>query len=116
MLAWALGGGPLAQPRLPFRSFLAFLAAPALPAVPGSRPTFAPSLPAAAGKVALLAAAAQALACRAMPAWLHGALQSLALYLFTSLGMEGAAAVAMLLSGAPVLAPFDQPYLSASLA
>ena len=114
--AWAMDRGPLAQPQLPFRAFLAFLAAPAQPATRAGRPTFAPSLPVAAAKVACLAATAHVLACHALPRWLEGVLQSVALFLFTSLGMEGAALVAMLLSGGgPVLAAFDRPYLSTSL-
>lgn len=113
--AWAVGRGPLAQPQLPLRSFFAFLAAPAEPATRAGRPTFVLSPPVAAAKVALLAASAHVLACHVLPGWLEGALQSLALFLFTSLGMEGAAAVAMLLSGGPVVAPFDRPYLSTSL-
>lgn len=40
---------------------------------------------------------------------------ALTLLLFTSLGMECAAAVACLLSGMPVVPPFNQPWLSTSL-
>lgn len=113
--AWVVGRGPLAQPPLPFRAFLAFLAAPAQPATRAGRPMFVLSLPVAAAKVACLAATAHVLACHALPRWLEAAFQSVALFLFTSLGMEGAATVGTLLSGGPVLAPFNRPYLAISL-
>ena len=113
VLGWALGRGPLAQP-LPFRPFLAYMAAPALPAPPGTA-AFRLDARAALAKAAALAAAAQALACRGLPPWLHGALQSIALFCFTSLGMEGAACVASLLSGRPARVPFARPYAAASV-
>lgn len=40
---------------------------------------------------------------------------ALALFCFTSLCLEVAAAAASLVSGMPVLAPFNRPYIAASL-
>ncbi|EFN51224.1 hypothetical protein CHLNCDRAFT_141220 [Chlorella variabilis] len=118
VLGWAMGRGPQAQPFPHYLAFLAFLVCPALPC------TVRPTEPAAgrrvqrthqfgqwepAAKVAVLAAAATAFDCLVMPHWLTGILQSLALFCFTSLCLEVAAAAASLVSGMPVLAPFNRP-------
>lgn len=127
VLGWVQGRGPLAQ-GLPFRADLAFLLAPALPALPpstgkGSRaqvPAHQFNAARLAFKLALLAASAVALECGGTPsgrvaALGRSALQSVTLYLFTSLGYEVAACQSQLLSGMPVMAPFNRPYLSSSL-
>lgn len=122
VLCWVMGRGPLAQTRPLAGTFAFLIAASAIPADATSARAGAPPPPAhrfsparVALKLALLLGSICAFECWRPPGLLYSVLQPMALYLFTSLALEGAALVAWLLSGVPVAPQFDLPMLSSSL-
>jgi hypothetical protein len=115
ILAWLFGRGPLAQPQ-PFRLFVLLMNIPALPAAPSDRRVVSlRSIPPTCCTAAALGAVHYALACCRLNGWLLRLLQCLLPYLFASTAMELPALAFTLLSGLPVAAPFNRPFLSASI-